>query len=336
MRKLVFAAGVLGIVGLLTPAGWCAEGASGAPPKAAAGGAERSVFLLADGSRVTGQVSVKSVTMTTAYGRLEVPISELVRLRVARGSDEPTRKTVEGLIRDLSSTDFAKREKATEELRKLGDVAIGLLTKAAASGDAEVRSRVQKLLDDYEKDHPEAADEENLDAPLLAEDDEIVTRRFTARGRLETERFTVTTEYGQLEVPAAKVISAAFGLPETVNRIFAVTGQHFMEKPLATGVRVTAGDTLRIRSSGVIHFNNADQDCTPAGNSDHFGRTPQGFLGGAVLGRIGNGPFFLIGENAVIKVAKAGTLTLCLAFGGNPGEYTGEFTVKVAIDRGGK
>jgi len=55
---------------------------------------------------------------------------------------------VQDLIRKLGSDDYATREQATEELRKIGPPAREALRKAAESDDPEVRQRAQALLDE--------------------------------------------------------------------------------------------------------------------------------------------------------------------------------------------
>ena len=59
---------------------------------------------------------------------------------------------VQDLIRKLGSEDYATREQATEELKKIGKPARAALQQAAAeSEDPEVRQRAQDLLDDKPK-----------------------------------------------------------------------------------------------------------------------------------------------------------------------------------------
>jgi HEAT repeat protein len=57
---------------------------------------------------------------------------------------------VQTLIRLLGSDDFAKREKATEELTRIGRIASRRLHEAAGSDDAEIASRAKKCLKEME------------------------------------------------------------------------------------------------------------------------------------------------------------------------------------------
>jgi len=71
---------------------------------------------------------------------------------------------VQDLIRKLGSDDYATREQATEELRKIGAPAREALRKAAESDDPEVRQRAQALLDEKPQ-KPERPAPRRLPAP---------------------------------------------------------------------------------------------------------------------------------------------------------------------------
>jgi len=62
--------------------------------------------------------------------------------------DEEQKKKIGELVAQLGADEFAVREKATEELRKIGKPAEEALKKAAESEDPEVRSRAKGLLED--------------------------------------------------------------------------------------------------------------------------------------------------------------------------------------------
>jgi hypothetical protein len=69
----------------------------------------------------------------------------------AAAQDGDADRKIEALIRQLGAEEYAAREKATEELRKIGKPAEEALRRAAESDDAEVQSRARALLKDLEK-----------------------------------------------------------------------------------------------------------------------------------------------------------------------------------------
>jgi len=64
--------------------------------------------------------------------------------------DEPTADRVARLIKQLGHEEFARREEASKELDAIGEQVFDALQKAATSdGDAEIRSRAQRILDTF-------------------------------------------------------------------------------------------------------------------------------------------------------------------------------------------
>ena len=329
--RLTFAAVLMG---MLPMAGALAGEPPDAPPDAVAGEDKPVLaeFHLADGSKITGQVEIEAVTIATAYGQLKVPVSELLRLRVARGSDEATRAKVADLIAKLGAAKFEVRQKASEELLKLGPVAMEQLREATKkNSDAEIRTRAEKLLDELESSLAEAEDEDEVDTPLVGQDDEIVTRRFTARGRIEVENFSMETKYGKLNIPRGQVIAAVFGTRDDISKRVKVTGQHTTTNMVKTRIKVNAGDHISIKASGSINYQNWGQACSPEGNQNYFGNY-NNHPGMALLGRIGNsGTFFLVGESLKQRATESGELYLLINYQGSAGGTDGEFKVKITV-----
>ena len=65
--------------------------------------------------------------------------------------------SVDDLIRQLGSDEFDAREKASDELLRIGAPALPALRKAAESGDAEVRYRIKLILPRIEWSLPKDA-----------------------------------------------------------------------------------------------------------------------------------------------------------------------------------
>ncbi|MBI3828882.1 MAG: hypothetical protein HY291_05165 [Planctomycetes bacterium] len=71
-----------------------------------------------------------------------------LRAQGAEAPAKPTEAQVLTWIQLLSSDDFEVREKAEKDLKAAGASAIPLITKAMEAGDAELRARGQRVLDD--------------------------------------------------------------------------------------------------------------------------------------------------------------------------------------------
>ncbi len=118
-------------------------------------GADESPWFQIDlwgGGSVLGQLRESSVRFRVAGGEWAVPAAEIVRIAnpVPKIADS-TLTRVGQLIRDLGNDDWKVREKATGELRLLGELARPSMEEALKqSEDPEVKRRLEAVLGDEE------------------------------------------------------------------------------------------------------------------------------------------------------------------------------------------
>ncbi|MCY2994150.1 MAG: hypothetical protein NTY19_40680 [Planctomycetota bacterium] len=74
------------------------------------------------------------------------PVSNAAKMAVPSDPPEASEQVIETLILQLGAEDFAKREKAEAELRRLGLIAFDALHKAQTSDDIEISLRARYLL----------------------------------------------------------------------------------------------------------------------------------------------------------------------------------------------
>jgi len=142
----------------------------------------------ADNSNVPLYLPDSKITIVTKYGKLAVPLSEVVRIEFGFRYPEGMEKKIASAIEDLGSADYAKREAAQKQLILWGEVVIPALRKAMKSGNAEAASRaeviVNKLLASLPGDHPE-----------IQEFDTVITEESNIRGSLETTAIKANTKF---------------------------------------------------------------------------------------------------------------------------------------------
>jgi hypothetical protein len=109
----------------------------------------RAALLLWDGTVLRGTLKQQELTYRISPGPLlKVPVSHftaIVRSKILPPDD--VRKQVEKLVAMLGAESFKDRQKATEELVKMGSAIVPLLQKYAADDDAEVRQRIGEILE---------------------------------------------------------------------------------------------------------------------------------------------------------------------------------------------
>jgi dipeptidyl aminopeptidase/acylaminoacyl peptidase len=93
----------------------------------------------------------QAIRLLAAHPEQAVPLLQ-ERLKPAMPADS---KRLAQLIADLDNNDFATRQKATEELERLGDLAGAALEKALADKSAlEMRTRIESLLEKVDRIPP--------------------------------------------------------------------------------------------------------------------------------------------------------------------------------------
>lgn len=116
---------------------------------------------------------------------------------------------------------------------------------------------------------------------------------------------------------------------QTAPNTFIVPGN---QQWVATGLNVRQGENVYFQSSGQIQFSPDPNDKAQnagAFNQKHVAGAPlPNMLAGALIGRIGNGEPFAIGNQAVIPMPESGPLYLGVN-DDNVGDNSGQFTVKV-------
>jgi hypothetical protein len=291
-------------------------------------------FLLRDGTRISGFPNLDRVTLETHYGRLVVPVADLVRVRFVLDADPTLDNRIREEIARLANEEFETREKAMAALQEIGLPALGLLKEALKSEDEEVKARAQTLIGQIEeKSDDDVVDEESDDTtPLRGEEDEVVTLKFTAKGRVAERRFEVKSQYGPLAIDRKDILSIVFqdASPSLVE--VTVEGRHSAPSNnwMQTRIGVEKDKPLSIQAAGEIQLQNYGQNCGPEGSTGIGGHHFQSFPVGALVARVGKGGKpFLVGRKFKGKADASGKLMFAVAYRGN---VTGSFQVKVQVE----
>ena len=287
------------------------------------------MFRLRDGTRLAGTPSLQDIHVATAYGKLTVPVPEVVRVRFAAAEDTQTATKVAAEVQALGSEEFDRREEAMTALRQIGAPALDALKKAAESEDEEVKSRAEKLLSELEESLDEAEGEEAILGPIAGDEDEVVTVKFTVRGKIEERTFSLATRYGALSLSRDAIVSVVFQETANTKVPFSIPGTTFAgdNKWVDTKLAFASGEQVRITAQGQINMEQFGQATGPEGTTNVSGQF-ESFPGGALVGRIGDkGKPFLIGSDYDGAANGAGSLFLGVAL--KNGQVSGGYQVEV-------
>ena len=280
------------------------------------------------------------VLIVTKYGKLVVPLADVVRIDVGFRYPEGVESKVEAAVANLGAPSFRDREEAEKALFAFAELALPALKRAAKNPDAEIARRadalVKRLLD---KLPPEKLE--------LKDYDVIETAELTIRGRLETTGVRVRTKlFGEttlkvVELRAVRSTAAA-------GNEFAIDAAKYARQNdpawFDTGIDVASDRALELTATGTVDLapNQPGQYVsTPVGNPQNgTGRpvmTPNGrsygFTPGLLVGRIGqDGNPFMVGSSyKAQRPTGSGRLFLKIAPSAYGIDANGSYTVKVRV-----
>ena len=296
-------------------------------------------ITLMDGSVLAGKLSVNDLTIETKYGTLKVPVDQIQSFMPGLGSHPAFQQKINEYVGDLSADTFSDREKAQQALLKIGPDIKSELERQLKGAEAEKANRLQVILDEFSSQA--GGDDEPSKSPGWLKEDVIVTQGFTVVGRITTGSFSVSSQYGTLNLKLEDVRQAMREgqEKEDLRKNVAVTGMAFASRQYTTtNLRVAKGDQIVVTASGTLMMTpwGNNQQSTPDGASN-FGQiaSPQGVIfGGTLVGRIGEGgPMIKLGSKATIVADRPGVLQLGIASQGDYPSYNfpGEYQVKIRI-----
>jgi hypothetical protein len=307
-------------LGALTPVGRADDPPK--PPKAAGPAVE---VKMADGSAVRMTLTQGTVEITTKYGRLAVPATEVRRIEFGFRYPDGAEARITDLVAQLGDGNYKRRETAMADLLAFRELAYPALKRATKSGDAETAKRAADLVAKLEDRLPP----EKL---KFREHDVVVATDFTARGKIESKSLSGHTPYfGEVRLQVAEVRalrSVAFGAETTVQ----VDAAKFLDQAhtawFDTDVEL-AGDTpVEVVATGTIRlYPGNGYEATPKGHPSYVTVTHPA---GALLGKVGeSGEVFLIGEKYTGTPKGSGKLYLRMAPSPWPNQAQGTFKVTI-------
>lgn len=293
---------------------------------------------LQDGSILTGKLSVKEIMVDTQFGKLTIPVTNIISFRPGLDSFPELSKQINDLISKLGAPDFNERETAQKELIRMGPPIRKLLEeRQKKDDDAERNRRIKIILEGF--DEAGFAEEEEGAPQEWINQDTIVTTDFTVVGTIVQKQFGVTSKFGNLTISLGDVRRAERNVDskEDIRRTVAVDGSSIAQRSFKnTKVRVEVGDRISITADGTLTMTpwGSNAMTTPDGSPNYGWYMGNDIAAGALVAKIGDsGPIFKVGSkyNAVAK--KAGTLYL--AIGMNPSyanqTFPGKYDVKVRV-----
>jgi len=310
---------LLGVAAAQEPKGEAKKQEGKAPPRQVAAAlpelGEVDVHFL-NTSTVRMTVRSERLEITTFYGKLAVPVSDIRLIEFGLHFPDGVEAKIEHAIKNLAHKDYRERDNASKILLELGPFSYPAVLDAKRSKDMETSRRAGDILKKLEAKHPKK------DLKTSA-NDKLVTPTFTIVGRIVTPTLKAKTElFGEVELSVSKMRTLrAVGAPSREVEIGVDAGKYANAGQwLETEFEADGKTAIVITAKGVIDQWPQQPGQYLVGPGGQLGRMggiiagggvggPGGgriILGpgmntqmysGALLGKIGdNGEPFIIGE----------------------------------------
>lgn len=216
-------------------------------------------LTLRDGNVVSGTSKMASVSLTTAYGKLEIPIKNVTSLDLGITSDKTTNDKVANLVKQLSNSNEQMRKTSFEELVKMDIKAIPAISDFIYSAKYE-----SSTYTDYTADGAlsELQSKYNVENTISDKDVVSIDYEYSMGGSYEFTKIDLKTEYGTLSIPKEKIkhidvmYSGDSGNGELSFKLLAT--KHISSNTsggwLKTGIMLKQGQKFSITASGEVTF----------------------------------------------------------------------------------
>lgn len=214
-------------------------------------------LTLRDGSIVTGTSTITKVDLSTAFGKLEIPIKNVTSIEVGINSDPQIKDKIFKLIQQLSNTNEQMRSSAHAELSDMGIEAIPVLNEFIYSEKYDAAS--------YAENSPEnilngLTSKYGVGSDISEKDIVSIDFQFSMGGNFPFDKIDLKTEYGNLSIPKNKIKSIEIIYTEegtATERAFKLmASKHISGNTnggwLNTGLSIKSGQKMNITATGEV------------------------------------------------------------------------------------
>ena len=258
----------------------------------------------------------KEVELNTKYGKLKVPLEDITKVQFRTFYTKDISEKIDSAIKALSEQSHKKREFATESLIKIGKLAYFKL-KETILPDLESNKRKDDILNRIQASSKE---------DLIEQKEDLIENDTLLKGKIVGESFKFRHELlGEVN----------FGC-EHLRYISMVRNAHYSFNLEAkdnlwvkTNITLKKSDAFRIQAEGSVDLfpdTPGQYMSTPKGYTS--AGTGSSFMAGSLIGRIGNGEPFYIGENYFLN-GREGNLELKIVNAPWNNQSLGSYQVKV-------
>ena len=271
---------------------------------------------LDDNSSLIGTLTEDAIKITTAYGVLDIPTKDISSITFGYRFDEEELDKLTKSLAGLGSAISSERESSQRWLVKQNHKIYPKINQLCKSSDFEVARRAQTIREWFI---------ERYQNNLRNRDDDIVyTQDFPIYGRLNQKTIKLKTKHvGIIELKLDNIETLTSGNGKLYT---AYTDRDWIEVAI-----LTPNIECQIEAIGTVDNwpmqPNKEYMSSPNGLSNFKGKINE-LPSGALIGKIDNGPCFLVGTKSTIT-SKTGKLYLKINENAWNAPSSGQFSIAV-------
>ncbi len=308
-------------------------------------------LTLRDGNVMSGTSQIGTVTLSTDYGRLDIPVKNVSSIDIGITPDKAEEGKVINLLKQLSNSSEEMRKNAYEELVKMDARAIPVVNNFISSA-----AYTSSTYTDYTAENAltDLMTANNVESNFSDKDIVNIDYSYTMGGIYDFKKLDLKTTYGTLSIPKEKIqhIDVMYTGSSEGEKVFKLlASKHISGNTnggwLKTGIMVKQGQQMKLNATGEIMLaslsNNKyhpDGSTGTTGTTSYEGESDYNYDSGTTYPVYGN-VVYKIGETSTQplkagakfsgKAAASGMLYLAIYETVFNASNTGSYTVKLSI-----
>lgn len=297
-----------------------------------------------DGSIVAGDIGLDAIHIETRFGRLQVPIANILDFRPGLQNVPTLNDKINSLVEQLGDKDFQVRELARRQLSAMGLLLRNHIRTFDDGGSAERKKHLQALIEEIDAQAEESELGMGGDAAPLDQEDRVTTGEFTIVGRIVENEFELSTKYGMLRLKLEDIKRAdrSWGMAQdAVRKTIDIGATDFFQRtPKGTRIFLKPGDRVSIRCTGNVSWSSWNMSSGPDGLANQG--SWNGANSGCVMARVGRSSEYIkIGARGDFVAKVGGELFLGIAMQDNYAnqrgyQWDGNYQARITVESGGR
>lgn len=300
---------------------------------------------LRDGNIMTGKSGITSVSLTTDYGKIEIPAKVISSIEFGIKPDKTNKQKIYNLLNQLGARNIPQNKDAYDELVNMDITVIPVIDdyiqNRTSPADSVSEFTAENALSELKSRY-------NLSSNYSTKDIIVFDDNYRIGGYYDLTSISLKTEYGDLQIKREKIfkVEVMYFSDDDSEKKFTLYGNKHISSNtnggwMNTGIYVQSGQNISISASGEVSFASlSGYKYTPDGKTSSY-KYADGYgdysystypTYGNVVFKIGeNGTMMKAGDKYSGRATSGGILFISIYEVVYNAANTGSYSVRVRV-----